>query len=79
MYGLQKDDLIVNVESLTINELNTGPAMRDFLVDAYQKSQPIVVIRHGVHVTLPQPRECDCARGASGCAGGASAVDSEPA
>lgn len=55
MYGLQKGDRIIGVEALTTSELNTGDLMKAMLADAYQRSQPIEVIRDGKEVTLPLP------------------------
>ena len=54
MYGLQRDDVIVSVESLTVNELTSAASMKSFLVEAYQKSGPLIVIRNGQRITLPE-------------------------
>lgn len=54
-YGLKKGDRIISVESLTTVELNSGPAMKDMLLDAFGKKQPIVVNRNGQQITLPLP------------------------
>ncbi|HWE03430.1 MAG TPA: hypothetical protein VG326_13580 [Tepidisphaeraceae bacterium] len=55
MYGLQKDDVIITVESLTTNELTSADAMRPFLVEAYRRSEPLGVIRNGERISLPLP------------------------
>lgn len=65
MYGLQKDDVIVSVESLTVNELTSAAQMKPFLVDAYQKSQPLVVLRDGQRITLPEKSSTTAPAGGS--------------
>ena len=55
-YGLQVNDVIVEVNGMRIRELSNGdPELAETLVvDAYRTSQPIVVMRNGQQLTLPQ-------------------------
>jgi hypothetical protein len=76
-YGLHQGDRIISVESLTTMELPTGGDMKALLADAYQRSQPIMVIRAGQQVTLPLQggaKPGAAAAPASGSPGGGSAA-----
>lgn len=53
-YGLQKGDLIVALGPLTVKDhISSAGEARDFLLDAYQKNQPVIVMRGWERLTLP--------------------------
>lgn len=53
-YGLRKNDFILELGPLAIrDQINSKDEARDFLMDAYQRSQPIVIVRNGQKITLP--------------------------
>ena len=52
-YGLQKGDQIITVGDYGVNVNDDDSLAKDMLTMAYQKSQPIVVVRNGERVTLP--------------------------
>jgi len=54
-YGLRKNDFIIELGPLSIrDQISSRDEAEDFLTDAYQRSQPIVVVRSGQKITLPQ-------------------------
>lgn len=53
-YGLQKGDLIVVLGPLSVKDhMSSAGEARDFLLEAYQKNQPVVVMRGWERLTLP--------------------------
>ena len=53
-YGLKKDDCIIELGPLSVrDQITSKEEARDFLSDAYQRSQPIVVVRREQKITLP--------------------------
>lgn len=53
-YGLQKGDLIIALGPLTVKDhISSAGEARDFLLDAYQKNQPVIVMRGWERLTLP--------------------------
>ena len=53
-YGLQKGDVIMDMGPLSVKDHMGSPSeARDFLLDAYQKQQPLVVMRGWERLTLP--------------------------
>lgn len=53
-YGLKKGDFIVEIGPLSVREMmNSKEEASDFLLDAYQRSQPIQIVRNGQRLTLP--------------------------
>lgn len=53
-YGLQKGDVITDLGPLSIKgHISSPDEARDFLLDAYEKNQPIVVQRGWEQVSLP--------------------------
>lgn len=53
-YGLKKGDKIINAGPLTFAETGTDPAaIKDFLLDDYEKQRSFDVIRDGQQVSLP--------------------------
>src|SRR4051812_34082576 len=64
-YGLQNGDVILEMGPLSVKTNMGSPSeAKDFLLDAYQKSQPVVVMRGSERLTLPQ----DAARAAAAAA-----------
>src|SRR4051812_44607202 len=64
-YGLQNGDVILEMGPLSVKTNMSSPSeAKDFLLDAYQKSQPVVVMRGSERFTLPQ----DAARAAAAAA-----------
>jgi len=56
-YGLKKDDCITELGPLHVRDQISGnDDARDFLMDAYQRKHPLVVIRREQKVTLPIPK-----------------------
>jgi hypothetical protein len=54
-YGLQNGDVILEMGPLSVkNNMSSAPEAKDFLLDAYQKNQPVVVMRGWERLTLPQ-------------------------
>jgi hypothetical protein len=67
-YGLQKGDVILQIGPLSVRDnMSSADEAKDFLLDAYQKNQDLVVIRGWDKLTLPMPE------------GGAPAVAAAPA
>lgn len=61
-YGLQNGDVILEMGPLSVKtNMSSASEAKDFLLDAYQKSQPVVVMRGSERLTLPQ----DAARAAA--------------
>jgi hypothetical protein len=57
-YGLQKGDVILEMGPLSVKEhMSSAAEAKDFLLDAYQKSQPLVVLRGFDRLTLPMPAQ----------------------
>jgi hypothetical protein len=54
-FGLQKDDTITEIGPLSVKDMAGAAEAKDFLVDAYQKSGTITVLRENKQVTLPLP------------------------
>jgi hypothetical protein len=53
-YGFKNGDVILELGPLTVRDhMNSPEEARDFLLDAYQKSQPVVVLRGWERLTLP--------------------------
>ena len=52
-FGLKKGDSIVDIGPLSVKDMDSASAAKDMLVDAFQRSQPIVVIRNEQRITLP--------------------------
>ncbi len=54
-WGLQRKDSIIELGSLNVRDQVTSKDDADaYLMDAYQKQQPIIVVRDGKKITLPQ-------------------------
>jgi hypothetical protein len=53
-YGLQKGDVILVLGQLTVKGNMSSPEeARDYLLYAYQRSEPVVILRGGEKLTLP--------------------------
>jgi hypothetical protein len=53
-YGLKKNDFIIEIGPLSVrDQISSKEEANDFLMDAYQRSQPIQIIRNGQKLTLP--------------------------
>ena len=52
-YGLKHGDSIIEIGPQTAREVGSVASAKDFLTDAYQHQQQIVVMRDGQKVTLP--------------------------
>jgi len=53
-YGLQKGDVILEMGPLAVKDhMSSAGEAKDFLLDAYEKSQPVVVLRGFDRLTLP--------------------------
>jgi hypothetical protein len=53
-YGLQKGDVILQIGPLSVRDnMSSADEAKDFLLDAYQKNQDLVVIRGWDKLTLP--------------------------
>ena len=64
-YGLQNGDVILEMGPLSVKEnMSSASEAKDFLLDAYQKDQAVVVMRGSERFTLPQ----DMARAAAATA-----------
>lgn len=55
-FGLKKNDSIIEVNEMKIRELSNGdPELaKSMILEAYQRKQPITVVRGGSNVKLPQ-------------------------
>ena len=55
-FGLKAGDVIIEVNGLKVRETpgNDAELSKAWLIEAYQKKQPIVVVRDGKRLTLPQ-------------------------
>ena len=54
--GLQKGDVILQIGPLSVRDnMSSADEAKDFLLDAYQKNQDLVVIRGWDKLTLPMP------------------------
>lgn len=52
-YGLKENDVIVEIGPLAVkDQINSDGEARDMIQDAYQRSQPLVVLRDGNKMTL---------------------------
>ena len=58
-YGLQNGDVLLVLGQVTIRDnISSAGEAKDFLLYAYQRSEPVVVVRNGVQLTLPiDPRD----------------------
>jgi cell division septation protein DedD len=55
-YGLQKGDVILQIGPLSVRDnMSSADEAKDFLLDAYQKNQDLVVLRGWDKLTLPMP------------------------
>jgi hypothetical protein len=64
-FGLQNGDVILEMGPLSVKEnMSSASEAKDFLLDAYQKDQSLVVMRGSERFTLPQ----DMARAAAAAA-----------
>jgi hypothetical protein len=63
-FGLQRNDSIIKIGPLGMQEIGSADAAKDFLVDAFQRNQELLVVRNGKQITLP-------ATAANGVAGAA--------
>jgi hypothetical protein len=53
-YGLKKGDVILVMGQLTVKgNMSSAEEAKDYLLYAYQRSEPVVVVRGGMKVTLP--------------------------
>jgi hypothetical protein len=52
-FGLKRNDSIVQIGPLTMDEIGSAQSAKDYLVDAFQRSQPIVIVRNERRMTLP--------------------------
>ena len=54
-YGLQKGDVILELGQVTIRgNITSADEAKDFLLHAYQRNEPLVVMRGSDRITLPQ-------------------------
>jgi hypothetical protein len=56
-FGLKKDDAILQIGPLSVKDhpaISSTEDASNSLLDAYQKKQPLVVVRDGQQITLPQ-------------------------
>ena len=54
-YGLQKGDVIMEMGPLSVKDHMGSPSeAKDFLLDAYQKQQPLIVMRGSERLALPE-------------------------
>ena len=69
-YGLEKGDKIVEINGTKVGDLsnNDSELAKAQVHDAFQRSQPIVVLRDGQPVTLPQAPSQATAQPAAGAA-----------
>jgi hypothetical protein len=66
-YGLQKGDVIVELGQVTVKgNIHSADEAKDFLLYAYQRNEPVVVLRGGERLSLPMPAP---ARNAAATAG----------
>ena len=72
-FGLKKGDEIREIGPLSVSDMDSPEAAKDMLVDQYQRSGQITVVRDGKELKLPLP--ADAAKKASP-AGGAGDVNS---
>ncbi len=58
-YGLKKFDTIIQVNGIGVKDIANGDGdlARDLIIEAYQKSQTITVIRDGKNIVLPEPNQ----------------------
>ena len=55
-YGLQKGDVIVELGQVTVKgNIHSADEAKDFLLYAYQRNEPVVVLRGGERLSLPMP------------------------
>jgi hypothetical protein len=73
-FGLKRNDSIVQIGPLTMEEIGNAEAAKDFLVDAFQRSQPIVIVRNEKRMTLPTAQPA----GAAPAAGAANSSTKSP-
>ena len=57
-FGLKAGDVIIEVNGMKVRETpgNDPELSKAWLIEAYQKKQPIVVVRNNKRLTLPQDR-----------------------
>ena len=56
-FGLKKDDTILQVGPLSVKDhpaISSAEDAGNYLLEAYQKKQPLVVVRDGQQITLPK-------------------------
>ena len=70
-FGLQAGDVIIEVNGMKVSETpgNDPELSKAWLIEAYQKKQPITVVRDSKRLTLPQPAATPTAPGATPAAG----------
>jgi C-terminal processing protease CtpA/Prc len=52
-YGLKENDVIVEIGPLSVkDQINSAGEARDMIQDAYQRNQPLVILRDGNKMTL---------------------------
>jgi hypothetical protein len=56
-FGLKRDDAIKEIGPLSVSDMDSPDAAKDFLVAEYQRSGQITVTRDGKDVKLPLPPE----------------------
>lgn len=58
-YGLQMGDVIMEMGPLSVKDHMGSPSeAKDFLLDAYQKQQPLIVMRGAERLILPEDPMC---------------------
>jgi hypothetical protein len=85
-YGLMKDDEIVRINGMNVNDVANGDEElgKSLVHDAFARQQPITVKRHGQEFELPRDRAAaaaaaTAASAAATAAGGAPAAPAPPA
>ena len=74
-YGLQKGDLIVQLGQVAVKgNIHSADEAKDFLLYAYQRNEPVVVLRGGEQLTLPLAAPARNAAASAGPPAGASAT-----
>ena len=54
-FGLKRNDSIVQIGPLTMNEIHAADEAKDYLLDAYERNREIIVVRDEKRITLPVP------------------------
>lgn len=66
-YGLQKGDVILELGQVTVKgNIHSADEAKDFLLYAYQRNEPVVVLRGGERLTLPMAAPARNATAAAG-------------